>query len=194
MLLATVSQAPYCRGGVRQAIGEQDSHSFLALSCSSTRRPFVELFITSKISSALVEMQHFAFDGLASQALLEQLLLNNIEQVSLRLTDKKYGAKVIQSAISSGANVRAHIWSFTKAESFQVPAIIADVGPEAPSDFSGSSRSRSATRTRGSRVTTKRSANSYKEKEISSAGITSGNLPTRNIVYQHVSSGGGGCG
>src|ERR1700686_1854343 len=53
-----------------------------------------------------------------------------------------------------------------KPESFQVPAIVADVGPEATKRFfEFLSRSRSATRTRGSR-TTKRSANSYKEKEI----------------------------
>ena len=53
-----------------------------------------------------------------------------------------------------------------KPESFQVPAIVADVGPEATKRFfEFLSRSRSATRTRGS-CTTKRSANSYKEKEI----------------------------
>lgn len=43
-------------------------------------------------------------------------------------------AKVIQSAISSGANVKAHIGP-SQAESFQVPAIIADVGPEATKRF-----------------------------------------------------------
>jgi len=42
---------------------------------------------------------------------------------------------VIQSAISSGANVRAHIGPSQSPNRFQVPAIIADVGPEATKRF-----------------------------------------------------------
>jgi hypothetical protein len=42
---------------------------------------------------------------------------------------------VIQSAISSGVQCQSAHWSFTKPESFQVPAIIADVGLEAIKRF-----------------------------------------------------------
>jgi len=48
---------------------------------------------------------------------------------------QKYGAKVIQSTISSGAPMSERTLVLHKAESFQVPAIIADVGPEATKRF-----------------------------------------------------------
>ena len=39
MLLATVSQAPYCRGGVRQAIGDRTATLLWGLSCCAKTFP-----------------------------------------------------------------------------------------------------------------------------------------------------------
>src|ERR1700680_692484 len=55
MLLATVSQAPYCRGGVRQAIGERIATFFLGLVMLFAATSFFrQSVVTSKSSFGLI--------------------------------------------------------------------------------------------------------------------------------------------
>ena len=69
-----------------------------------------------------------------------------------------------------------------KAESFQVPAIIADVGPEATKRFFEFFTV--PIRNKNTRIAYYQAIGQFlQEKGNSSAGNNFGNLPTRNIVY-----------
>src|ERR1700674_2684789 len=72
MLLATVSQAPYCRGGVRQAIGDRTAtllSGFVMLFDASSLGRIVQYL--RNLVRHLLRCLHLGFDWLASQVLLE---------------------------------------------------------------------------------------------------------------------------
>ena len=82
MLLATVSQAPYCRGGVRQAIGDRIATLFLGFvmlfDATSLRRIVHYLQISFGTSCDASTLRSAAWP---LKLFCEHSLLNNIEQV-----------------------------------------------------------------------------------------------------------------